>query len=112
MVAHSISDANRLYSKLSSSLCIGSGMPYRVEQGRAQTHKGTGLGLAIVKHIVTLHKGRLSIVSDVGKGACFSFLLQAAGNGSARDAVAGRNSGTASGQDISRETAGMMPGGQ
>ncbi|MCB1381588.1 MAG: PAS domain-containing protein [Notoacmeibacter sp.] len=85
---------------------------YRVEQGRAQTHKGTGLGLAIVKHIVTLHKGRLSIVSDVGKGACFSFLLQAAGNGSARDAVAGRNSGTASGQDISRETAGMMPGGQ
>ena len=33
--------------------------------------KGTGLGLAIVKHILTRHNARLSIKSEVGKGAAF-----------------------------------------
>ncbi len=41
--------------------------------------KGTGLGLALVKHIVeTVHKGRLSVESEVGKGSCFSIELELA----------------------------------
>ncbi len=37
--------------------------------------KGTGLGLAIVKHILTRHKGRLTIKSQLGDGACFTVHL-------------------------------------
>jgi two-component system, OmpR family, phosphate regulon sensor histidine kinase PhoR len=41
--------------------------------------KGTGLGLSLAKHIIeTVHKGRLSVESEVGKGSCFSFELQLA----------------------------------
>jgi two-component system phosphate regulon sensor histidine kinase PhoR len=43
------------------------------EAGRAQ--KGTGLGLSIVKHILTRHHARLSIRSEIGKGAVFTVHL-------------------------------------
>src|SRR3546814_19298118 len=36
---------------------------------------GTGLGLAIVKHIVSRHRGRLTIDSTVGEGSTFTVLL-------------------------------------
>lgn len=48
---------------------------YRGDSDQAKVQKGTGLGLAIVKHIITLHKGRLTIDSEVGKGSTFSVLL-------------------------------------
>ncbi len=38
-------------------------------------HQGTGLGLYISKNFVELHKGTLSVESDAGKGATFSFTL-------------------------------------
>ena len=41
---------------------------YRVDKSRSKSTGGTGLGLAIVKHIVAVHKARLSLVSEVGKG--------------------------------------------
>nr|WP_298927536.1 ATP-binding protein [uncultured Erythrobacter sp.] len=41
---------------------------YRTDPGRSRASGGTGLGLAIVKHIVSRHRGRLDIQSDVGKG--------------------------------------------
>lgn len=48
---------------------------YRVDSGRSRAMGGTGLGLAIVKHIIERHRGRLDIVSTVGKGTSISVLL-------------------------------------
>ena len=48
---------------------------YRVDDHRSRQVGGTGLGLSIVKHIVTRHRGRLKITSDLGKGSTFSVIL-------------------------------------
>lgn len=45
---------------------------YRVNVQESRSRGGTGLGLAIVKHIVSRHRGRLSISSELGKGTEFS----------------------------------------
>jgi two-component system, OmpR family, phosphate regulon sensor histidine kinase PhoR len=45
---------------------------YRVDRGRSRETGGTGLGLAIVKHVLTCHQAKLEIVSEPGKGSCFS----------------------------------------
>jgi len=42
---------------------------YRVDA--TQSKNGTGLGLAIVKHILTRHRGKLTITSHVNHGSCF-----------------------------------------
>jgi hypothetical protein len=41
---------------------------YRVDAESSRKKKGTGLGLAIVKHIVTRHRGLLTIKSQPGQG--------------------------------------------
>ncbi|MCA0046020.1 two-component sensor histidine kinase [Mesorhizobium sp. B283B1A] len=50
---------------------------YRIDVETSRTQKGTGLGLSIVKHILTRHNARLTIRSQVGKGAAFSVHLPA-----------------------------------
>ncbi len=45
---------------------------YRVNVEASRTKKGTGLGLAIVKHILTRHRARLIVSSEVGKGTVFT----------------------------------------
>ncbi|AZN97839.1 two-component sensor histidine kinase [Mesorhizobium sp. M9A.F.Ca.ET.002.03.1.2] len=50
---------------------------YRIDVENSRTQKGTGLGLSIVKHILTRHNARLSIKSEVGKGAAFTVHLPA-----------------------------------
>jgi two-component system phosphate regulon sensor histidine kinase PhoR len=41
-----------------------------------------GWGLAIVKHIISRHRGRLRIESEIGQGSRFTVLLpEAAGRG-------------------------------
>jgi two-component system phosphate regulon sensor histidine kinase PhoR len=45
---------------------------YRADGGSSG---GTGLGLALVKHIVARHRGRLTISSEPGEGACFEVTL-------------------------------------
>ena len=44
---------------------------YRVDATQSRAKNGTGLGLAIVKHILTRHRGRLTITSRVNQGSCF-----------------------------------------
>lgn len=48
---------------------------YRVDTGRSREKGGTGLGLAIVKHIVSRHRGRFRIESEIGKGSKFIVIL-------------------------------------
>jgi len=44
---------------------------YRVDKNRSRKIGGTGLGLSIVKHIVLVHGGVISLVSEEGKGSEF-----------------------------------------
>jgi two-component system phosphate regulon sensor histidine kinase PhoR len=48
---------------------------YRVDAARSRELGGTGLGLAIVKHIVTRHRGALTIKSEPGVGSTFMVAL-------------------------------------
>ncbi|MDR9776754.1 phosphate regulon sensor histidine kinase PhoR [Rhizobium hidalgonense] len=45
---------------------------YRVSIEDSRSKKGTGLGLAIVKHILTRHRARLIVKSEVDKGTDFT----------------------------------------
>ena len=44
---------------------------YRVDKARSREMGGNGLGLAIAQEIVHLHKGRIWIQSELGKGTTF-----------------------------------------
>jgi signal transduction histidine kinase len=48
---------------------------YRGEKSRNRSTGGSGLGLAISKGIVEAHGGEIAVLSDVGKGTCFTFCL-------------------------------------
>ena len=48
---------------------------YRIDAGASRANVGTGLGLALVKHILMRYRGRLTIVSNPGEGACLDVFL-------------------------------------
>ena len=48
---------------------------YRVDPGQSRAKNGTGLGLAIVKHILTRHRGRLTIASRLDDGSTFTAIV-------------------------------------
>ncbi len=51
---------------------------YRVDSARSQQSGGTGLGLAIVKSIVDLHRGNISIRSEINVGTAITMLFPVA----------------------------------
>jgi signal transduction histidine kinase len=53
---------------------------YRADPSRARATGGTGLGLAIVKQMVQAHGGQITVASQEGKGACFTFTLPVVSN--------------------------------
>jgi signal transduction histidine kinase len=48
---------------------------YQVEKAATRSHEGSGLGLAITKGIVELHKGKIMVKSQLGKGSTFTIIL-------------------------------------
>lgn len=48
---------------------------YRVDKSRSKEVGGTGLGLSIVKHAVMIHKGKIKVNSEMGKGSEFIVVL-------------------------------------
>ena len=50
---------------------------YRVDEHRSREIGGTGLGLSIVDYIVSRHRGRLTIESELGVGSTFTVILPA-----------------------------------
>jgi len=48
---------------------------YRVDKARSRELGGTGLGLGIAKHIVLVHKGKITIESELNKGTKVSVTL-------------------------------------
>jgi two-component system OmpR family sensor kinase len=49
---------------------------YRVDKARSRNREGTGLGLAIVKEVAEQHGGKVSVVSESGKGSKFTVWLK------------------------------------
>lgn len=52
---------------------------YRAGPSRGIEPEGSGLGLAIVRMIAELHRGRVTAISDPGKGSTFIFHIPVAG---------------------------------
>ena len=48
---------------------------YRVDRARTSNLGGTGLGLAIVKSLVEKYGGKISVISEEGKGTTFEFFI-------------------------------------
>lgn len=47
----------------------------QVEGSATRRYEGSGIGLALVKEIVTLHGGRISVESEIGRGSTFTITL-------------------------------------
>jgi len=38
--------------------------------------RGTGIGLAVVQHVVSAHRGRIDVASELGHGSTFTIVIE------------------------------------
>ena len=48
---------------------------YQVDGSHTREQEGTGIGLSLTKELVELHKGKIEVESEEGKGSTFCFSL-------------------------------------
>ena len=48
---------------------------YRADKSRTRLTGGSGIGLAIAKSLVLAHSGKISVISEIGKGTTFKLVL-------------------------------------
>ncbi len=48
---------------------------YKADRSRTRSNGGSGLGLSIVQKIVDIHKGKIVLESELGKGTTFTVSL-------------------------------------
>ena len=53
---------------------------YQTKRGHNKNNNGWGLGLALTKNLVTIHKGNISVESEIGKGSTFTVNLNISAN--------------------------------
>jgi len=47
----------------------------QVDGSAKRAASGTGLGLAITKRLIELHKGEITVISEIGVGSVFTFSI-------------------------------------
>ena len=52
---------------------------YQIGKSADRKNRGTGLGLAITKNLIEMHKGKIWLESEEGRGSEFSFILPIGG---------------------------------
>ncbi|MDR0966410.1 MAG: two-component sensor histidine kinase [Myxococcales bacterium] len=72
-VRFSVSDAGNGIAKLELKRIFE--QFYRADDLLSRRTEGTGLGLAIAKRVIEMHKGKISVTSELGKGSTFCFTL-------------------------------------
>ena len=63
---------------------------YRTKRAEASGEVGTGIGLSIVEQIVKHHGGRMEVISEPGKGSCFTMVFKAHASASSNAETANR----------------------
>lgn len=53
---------------------------YQTKRGYNVNHNGWGIGLSLVKRLATVHKGKVSVESEMGKGSTFTVMLNVSGD--------------------------------
>jgi len=48
---------------------------YQVDASPTREQEGTGIGLALTKELVELHRGQISVTSELGRGTSFTVML-------------------------------------